>query len=410
MAQDIRTEVIIAGNLSYLNNIIEIERIEHLSRTDLRILKSTILAKYGYEFTSNDLREHFSVFPWYNGTKSAVYNELSSTDLINAATIQSLENSNETRLHNGGSFGRQLIISERIYTFKDNSEEPGEVNIGGQVIASVNGIEIARANIIGNEFFLSLDEVPQDMLRHWAWSYDDVVQCSDPETRLAYLELRITGTELDIRRASYFDGNIPSLRQYFMEEKRPGMRVNDNYYYEDYFSYIYSDRDTFLRGVDHHEDFGQGKIIYNVALKRGWNKVKYYRAEMNGFTQYNVHISEASLEKGSFSIFYFDFDDYLNDEFIQFATLEGEIIAEKNSNLEDRYYFLLTEPIRVQNSFDEVREVHKLLLLANFETIPSWGNYVLFGEILHFLSQEGDVIFYVIEVKEGGMKWQGPQF
>jgi hypothetical protein len=243
-----------------------------------------------------------------------------------------------------------------------------------------------------------LGEVPPGLLNDWRRSYDNAVQFSNPETRIARLDLRITGTALEIRRAIVNVESDPLLCIYYLDEKRPGMRVNDNYHYDDYFSYIYVDRHTFMRGVNH----GEGPVIYNVRLKKGWNKIKHYRAELDGFTRWNnARIFEATVEKGLFEIYYFDFDDYLNDERIQFATLEGSIVIEKNKNGGDSFWFLLVDPIRVRkNDDEEASEVHKILLFVDPETFPNSGNYVLFGEIEWFLTVDDDVIFSVIEIKE----------
>lgn len=91
MAQDIRTEVVINGNISFLDNIIEKEQIGYFTKYDLRILRNTIFAKYGYQFNSMELQNHFSKFIWYNGNKSNVQNKLTNTDWINVELIQTLE-------------------------------------------------------------------------------------------------------------------------------------------------------------------------------------------------------------------------------------------------------------------------------------------------------------------------------
>jgi hypothetical protein len=400
MAQDIKTEVILAGNLYRLNNVIEMEHIAHLSKSDLRLLKNTILAKHGYIFADEDLRTHFSAFPWYNGNRSEVQGDLSTTDLINAATIYSLENSGEGRSSHTGALGERLIIAEKIRPLMSNFGEPGDVSIGGEMVAFVNGVEMARSAIIDNEFYLTLNEVPPHILQHWKQSYDKAIQFSDPATNIAHLDLRITGTALRITRIGTHDDRDPLLRQYFLDEKRPGMQVNDHYHYDEYFSYVYADRDTFVRGVDHDENTWQGKEIYNVSLKKGWNKLKHYRAEMSGFARYNVHISEATAEKGSFDVFYFDFDDYVHDNNIQLATLEGIVVVDKNDKMEDEFWLLLAEPIRVRSDYNEVRDVHKVLLLVDHETFPRRGNYALFGEIDRFLTSAGDVVFCIIEIEE----------
>jgi hypothetical protein len=395
MAQDISTRIIITGDVALLNKVIETEQIDHLSKHDLRILRNTIFARYGYVFVSEDLKEHFSAFRWYNGTKSDVRNELNATDWINIVIIQSLEDSDGAHLQNVGSFGEHLIIADKIYPYKRYSEELGEVNIGGEIIARVNGAEATRAKIIDNEFQLSLGNV--SFLKHWESFYDKgVLQCSDPETRTAHLDLLLTGAEVRITTQAEGSG------RYSLDEIRPG---NYKGYY-DGFSYIYSDRDAVIRGVDHREDPGWGKLIYNVSLKRGWNKIKDYKMEIKDFANYKVTIIESTFEKGRFEIYYFDYadyinskmNDYLNNKNSQLVMLEGKIVPE-NNNI---YSFVLKKPIKVRSEFGGVRSVRKLLLwvVDPVVTFPDRGNYVLFGEILRLETSEGDVIFSVIEVGE----------
>jgi hypothetical protein len=99
MAQDIRTDVIVNGKLSYLDTELKKEQIENLSLYDLRILRNTIFAKYHYEFTSINLQNHFFSFSWYRPKSlwpsygnSFDVNQLTSTDWDNIALIQKVEN------------------------------------------------------------------------------------------------------------------------------------------------------------------------------------------------------------------------------------------------------------------------------------------------------------------------------
>ena len=86
--------IIIYGNdISRLDNEIEIRSLSHLNKQQLRILRNTIFARYGYVFSSNDMEEHFSGMPWYNGVSRNIQGRLTRTDWLNIALIQSLENS-----------------------------------------------------------------------------------------------------------------------------------------------------------------------------------------------------------------------------------------------------------------------------------------------------------------------------
>jgi hypothetical protein len=62
-----------------------------LDKNELRLLRNTIYAKYGYKFNSPDLQRHFSQFSWYNGTKTNVDTELTEVDKENIRLIQKIE-------------------------------------------------------------------------------------------------------------------------------------------------------------------------------------------------------------------------------------------------------------------------------------------------------------------------------
>jgi hypothetical protein len=92
------TEIVINGNTSYLDNLLEVDKINNFSKNELRILRNTIFAKYGYKFTSDDLTVHFSQFPWYEGSKTSVENELTLIDWRNIELIKILEDYYPTKI------------------------------------------------------------------------------------------------------------------------------------------------------------------------------------------------------------------------------------------------------------------------------------------------------------------------
>jgi hypothetical protein len=91
-AQNFMTEIVINGNIAYLDNQLNIDQIINFRKNDLCLLRNTIYAKYGYKFISNDLTNHFSQFSWYEGTKINVETELTSIDWENIRIISMLEN------------------------------------------------------------------------------------------------------------------------------------------------------------------------------------------------------------------------------------------------------------------------------------------------------------------------------
>jgi hypothetical protein len=78
-------------DISFLDNLLEVDQIINLTKDELRLLRNTIYAKYGYIFVSEYLRNHFSQFSWYTGTKNNVENELAEIDWINIRLIQRAE-------------------------------------------------------------------------------------------------------------------------------------------------------------------------------------------------------------------------------------------------------------------------------------------------------------------------------
>lgn len=62
-----------------------------LSKEDLRIMRNWIFARHGYIFKSNDLKEYFSQFNWYEPKYSNVSSMLSKVEKKNVAFIQRYE-------------------------------------------------------------------------------------------------------------------------------------------------------------------------------------------------------------------------------------------------------------------------------------------------------------------------------
>jgi hypothetical protein len=90
---------VLDGNLAGINNRLNDSGgyyrfqagLLELNRSELRLLRNTIYAQYGYIFSSRDLQEHFSRFSWYNGTKTNVDSELTDRDKENISLIQRIE-------------------------------------------------------------------------------------------------------------------------------------------------------------------------------------------------------------------------------------------------------------------------------------------------------------------------------
>lgn len=63
-----------------------------LTKDELRILRNTVYAKYGLIFQSDDLREHFSRFDWYNPRFYSVDGKMTTIDKRIIDRISSFEN------------------------------------------------------------------------------------------------------------------------------------------------------------------------------------------------------------------------------------------------------------------------------------------------------------------------------
>lgn len=84
-------ENIKSGNLELLDVVLKDTEVASLSKSELRILRNMIYAKYGYKFKSQDLLDFFSQFEWYKSRYSNVDAMLSTTDLKNIEHIKLYE-------------------------------------------------------------------------------------------------------------------------------------------------------------------------------------------------------------------------------------------------------------------------------------------------------------------------------
>jgi len=89
--QDLLLQTVNSGDITPLEKLFTIDQLLNFNKNDLRILRNTIYARYGYKFSSNDLEKHFSQFSWYNGVKTNVDNELTLIDKTNIELIQKIE-------------------------------------------------------------------------------------------------------------------------------------------------------------------------------------------------------------------------------------------------------------------------------------------------------------------------------
>lgn len=90
-------DLILEGDISLLKTSgIDIMSLARLDRSQLRILRNTIFAQYGYTFKSEDLQQHFSRFDWYSPKSHNVDSLLTRKDTYHIERIRKFEQMNMT--------------------------------------------------------------------------------------------------------------------------------------------------------------------------------------------------------------------------------------------------------------------------------------------------------------------------
>lgn len=71
--------------------VLSSDSLKKLSPSELRILRNEVFAKYGYQFSSEDLQRHFSKFDWYKPTSGNVSKHLTNSERRYVALIKRIE-------------------------------------------------------------------------------------------------------------------------------------------------------------------------------------------------------------------------------------------------------------------------------------------------------------------------------
>lgn len=85
-------EIVENGNYKLLDQLLSKEQLKNATLSQLRLIRNTIYAKYGYTFKQKELQEHFSKFDWYSPKFNNVNNQLTPIDKSNLDLIIKLEN------------------------------------------------------------------------------------------------------------------------------------------------------------------------------------------------------------------------------------------------------------------------------------------------------------------------------
>jgi len=86
--------VIEKGELVHLDAHLDFLSVAELNLSQLKILRNTIVAKYGYKFKSSELHDHFKKFAWYSEKYDNVDNQLNKIDKWNIKLILEFEKAN----------------------------------------------------------------------------------------------------------------------------------------------------------------------------------------------------------------------------------------------------------------------------------------------------------------------------
>ena len=81
------------GRIDALKSLLNRDDFQKLSFGQLRVVRNTIFAQYGYPFKSFDLQQHFAKFSWYRrGGRSLALSRLNATDRENIEMLKAMEN------------------------------------------------------------------------------------------------------------------------------------------------------------------------------------------------------------------------------------------------------------------------------------------------------------------------------
>jgi hypothetical protein len=107
-------DIVKKGNLDTLGTLLSEVELNKFSKDELRIIRNTIFAKYGFIFGSEDLKKHFEQFTWYQATRTNVDEYLTDIDRENIKTIQSVENNISVQENNSNQPAIETAKPDKI--------------------------------------------------------------------------------------------------------------------------------------------------------------------------------------------------------------------------------------------------------------------------------------------------------
>ena len=170
--------VIINGNIGILEHLyINDFHLAALNQKELRLLRNTIYAKYGYSFKDQDLVSYFSKFPWYKSQFNEVEKKLNDMDKQSIKKINEFEKGYKSTLKfslkdiiytwngwNGGAdqMGAILEINEDKsfkYTYDQwTSQKTTSLSGTWKIINNILYLDVAEQNLLlGGYYTLAPD-------------------------------------------------------------------------------------------------------------------------------------------------------------------------------------------------------------------------------------------------------------
>lgn len=165
-------QAILLGNVELLSdNEINDISLSLLNIPELRLLRNSIYAKYGYIFSSGDLKKHFEQFDWYKPRSKNVDDYLSELDKRNIEKIKMFEESHANTIaevmlpkYYGEVWSRDIVVASAhndyfIFEDSENIKFRFRENTPLKILYGFNG----KYKIINGE----LDILIQELLVHF---------------------------------------------------------------------------------------------------------------------------------------------------------------------------------------------------------------------------------------------------
>ena len=204
---DIEKQIIYNGDILLLDKI-DKNNLFYLTNEELRILRNTIFAKYGYIFQSKDLSEHFNRFTWYKPQYNNVNERLSENDRKTIEMIREVENEQiNTDMQNILEifYAESINIDETYYQLMTECNNKFSFPLQNKKQYVLNEIFPARINVIEyndqfyNEFALIL------LIEQYENIIKEIIEAKTNDI-IEYIDFYSTYSEIELLTITDFTG------------------------------------------------------------------------------------------------------------------------------------------------------------------------------------------------------------